>query len=151
MLVRIISSYAPNNAATHTHYIVTISHSQVVPVVAPPRTVDGIELVVGERVRHVVVVAPVEHPLGLIPKFQSSGMGERAMSERGEGVGGGDVFALSGDVWEEQEELGHEGPEEVGRCGHQPDLVHHHPPVDVSHPLRGGTRTSGVHSASIGT
>ena len=105
------------------------THSQVIPVVAPTGAIDGIQFVVGERMMHVVVVAPVKHPPGILPQLQSLLLREGPVGEGGDRQNGGHVLSCLVGVGDEQQELRQETPEDVcGRC-HHTHAVYQTPPV----------------------
>lgn len=60
-MMRLINSVQKVRAALHSH---------ILPVVSSTRAVDRVELVEGEGVSDVVVVAPVKHPPCLLSHLQ---------------------------------------------------------------------------------
>ncbi len=98
-----------------------------------PRAVNRVELVKRESVEHVVIIAPIEHLSGLFTHKKPSLIGEGPVHERGDAGYGGHVTGLTVlvCVGKEEEEVWEYGPQEVGRCCHQQQSVHHRPPVNI--------------------
>ena len=47
----------------------------------PPQTLNRVELIKGERMSHIVIISPVEHPLNLLPQQYPLGVWKRSMAE----------------------------------------------------------------------
>ena len=88
-------THAHTRAHTHTH---TNTHtlprptlirygSRFLPVVASSRAVDRVEFIVRERVLHVVIVTPVEHPPRLVLHLYPPLFGEWLVDHGGEVAG----------------------------------------------------------------